>query len=143
VGKRTKEETVGERINYSINLDRAFGPLELVDVEALGDAVEDRWHNQTLVGVNDCVVRLGVMQGEFHWHHHDEEDEFFYVVDGRFLIDLEEENRTVELAPKQGFMVPRGVVHRTRAPERTVILMIEGAGVVPTGDAEGPDSAEG
>jgi mannose-6-phosphate isomerase-like protein (cupin superfamily) len=121
---------------YSINLDEAFGPLELIDVGAFADSVEDRWHNQTLVRVNDCVVRLGVMQGEFHWHHHDEEDEFFYVVDGRFLIDLEEGGgRTVELGPKQGFTVPRGVVHRTRAPERTVILMIEGAGVVPTGDA--------
>jgi mannose-6-phosphate isomerase-like protein (cupin superfamily) len=81
--------------------------------------------------VNDCVVRLGIMQGEFHWHKHDNEDEFFYVVDGRFLIDLED--LTVELMPKQGFTVPRGVVHRTRAPEKTVILMIEGAGVVPTG----------
>ena len=122
-------------MDYSINLDRAFGPLELVDVSALPEAVEERWHNQTLVGVNDCVVRLGVMQGEFHWHHHEEEDEFFYVVDGRFLIDLEEGNRTVELGPKQGFMVPKGVVHTTRAPERTIILMVEGAGVVPTGDA--------
>ena len=126
---------MSERMDYSINLNRAFGPLELVDVPAVAGAVEDRWHNQTLVGVNDCVVRLGVMQGEFHWHHHDEEDEFFYVVDGRFLIDLEEGGRTVELGPKQGFMVPKGVVHRTRAPERTVILMIEGAGVVPTGDS--------
>ncbi len=80
------------------------------------------------------MVRLGVMQGEFHWHHHDEEDEFFYVVEGRFLIDLQEEGRTVELTPRQGFSVPRGVVHRTRAPERTVILMFESAGVVPTGD---------
>jgi mannose-6-phosphate isomerase-like protein (cupin superfamily) len=74
------------------------------------------------------------MQGEFHWHHHEEEDEFFYVVEGRFLIDLEAEDRTVDLGPKQGFTVPRGVVHRTRAPERTVILMIEGSGVVPMGD---------
>lgn len=128
---------MSERIDYSINLDRAFGPLELVDVSTLAEAVEERWHNQTLVAVNDCVVRLGVMQGEFHWHHHDEEDEFFYVVDGRFLIDLETEDRTVELRPKQGFMVPKGVVHRTRAPERTVVLMIEGAGVVPTGDEGG------
>jgi mannose-6-phosphate isomerase-like protein (cupin superfamily) len=129
---------VSERMNYSIHLDRAFGPLELVDVPALAEAVQERWHNQTLVGVNDCVVRLGVIQGEFHWHHHDEEDEFFYVVDGRFLIDLHAEDRTVELKPKQGFMVPKGVVHRTRAPERTVVLMIEGAGVVPTGDESGP-----
>lgn len=124
---------MSERTPYSINLDQAFGPLELVDVRALAGAVGEQWYNQTLTRVNDCVVRLGVMQGEFHWHHHDEEDEFFYVVDGRFLVDLEE-GRTVELGPKQGFMVPKGVVHRTRAPERTVILMIEGAGVVPTGD---------
>ena len=125
---------MSEQHPYSINVDEAFGPLQLVDIQALADRVEDLWYNQTLVRVNDCVVRLGVMQGEFHWHHHDEEDEFFYVVDGCFLIDLQKEDRTVELAPKQGFTVPRRVVHRTRAPERTVILMIEGAGVIPTGD---------
>lgn len=123
-----------QRQEYSINLDEAFDFLELVDVGKLAGEVEYRWFNQTLCRVNDCVVRLGVMQGEFHWHHHDQEDEFFYVVDGRFLIDLEEEGRTVELAPKQGFAVPKGVVHRTRAPERTVILMFEGSGVMPTGD---------
>jgi mannose-6-phosphate isomerase-like protein (cupin superfamily) len=125
---------MGDQADYSINLDEAFDSLQLIDVAALAEAVEDRWHNQTLVRVNDCVVRLGVMQGEFHWHHHEEEDEFFYVVEGRFLIDLEAEDRTVDLGPKQGFTVPRGVVHRTRAPERTVILMIEGFGVVPMGD---------
>ena len=125
---------MAEESRYSINLDEAFGFLQLVDVEKLAAEVEDRWFNQTLCRVNDCVVRLGVMQGEFHWHHHDDEDEFFFVVDGRFLIDLEEEGRTVELAPRQCFAVPRGVVHRTRAPERTVILMFEGAGVAPTGD---------
>lgn len=125
---------MSEGTPYSINLDEAFGFLELVDVRALAGAVEDQWYNQTLCRINDCVVRLGVMQGEFHWHHHDEEDEFFYVIEGHFLIDLQEEGRTVELTPRQGFSVPRGVVHRTRAPERTVILMFEGAGVVPTGD---------
>jgi mannose-6-phosphate isomerase-like protein (cupin superfamily) len=125
---------MGDQADYSINLDEAFDSLQLIDVAALAEAVEDQWHNQTLVRVNDCVVRLGVMQGEFHWHHHEEEDEFFYVVEGRFLIDLEAEDRTVDLGPKQGFTVPRGVVHRTRAPERTVILMIEGSGVVPMGD---------
>ena len=129
-----RRQPLSKQHPYSINVDEAFGPLQPVDVQALADRVKDLWYNQTLVRVNDCVVRLGVMQGEFHWHHHDEEDEFFYVVDGRFLIDLQEEDRTVELAPKQGFTVPRRVVHRTRAPERTVILMIEGAGVVPTGD---------
>lgn len=125
---------MSERIDYSINLGTRFGPLERIDVQALADAVTDQWFNQTLCRVNDCVVRLGVMQGEFHWHKHDEEDEYFYVVDGRFLIDLDGGDRIVELAPKQGFVVPKGVMHRTRAPERTIILMIEGAGVTPTGD---------
>jgi mannose-6-phosphate isomerase-like protein (cupin superfamily) len=122
---------MASQASYSINLNTKFGPLELVDLEPLVQACQDKWYNQTLCRVNDSVVRLGIMQGEFHWHKHDNEDEIFYVVDGRFLIDLED--RTVELMPKQGFTVPRGVVHRTRAPEKTVILMIEGAGVVPTG----------
>jgi mannose-6-phosphate isomerase-like protein (cupin superfamily) len=82
--------------------------------------------------VNDSVVRLGVMQGEYHWHVHEHDDEFFFVLEGRFLIDLED--RSVELLPRQGFVVPKGVVHRTRAPERAVILMVETAGIVPTGD---------
>lgn len=116
---------------YAINLNAKFAPLELVDLDSLVQTCTDPWYNQTLCKVNDSVVRLGIMQGEFHWHKHDNEDEFFYVVGGRFLIDLED--RTVELMPRQGFTVPRGVVHRTRAPEKTVILMIEGAGVVPTG----------
>ncbi len=117
---------------YSINLDARYAPLEIVDVQALVDACKDPWYNQTLCRVNDSAVRLGVLQGEFHWHKHDSEDEFFYVVEGRFVIELE--GRTVELSPRQGFTVPKGVMHRTRAPERTVVLMIEGAGVIPTGD---------
>ena len=123
---------MGTQGHYSINLDTRYAPLELVDVQALVDACKDPWYNETLCRVNDSVVRLGVLQGEFRWHKHEKEDEFFYVVEGRFVIDLE--GRTVELAERQGFTVPKGVMHRTRAPERTVILMIEGAGVVPTGD---------
>ena len=117
---------------YATHLNVQFGPQELIDVQALVNACTDQWYNQTLCQVNESIVRLGVVRGEYHWHKHDEEDEFFYVVEGRLLIDLED--RTVELEPKQGFVVPKGVVHRTRAPERTVILMVERAGVVPTGD---------
>jgi dTDP-4-dehydrorhamnose 3,5-epimerase-like enzyme len=117
---------------YSINLTPKFAPLELIDVEALARVCQEKWFNQTLCCVNDCVVRLGVLHGEFHWHQHDREDEFFYVVTGCLLVDLA--GRSVELHPQQGLTVPRGVRHRTRALERTVVLMIEGAGVVPTGD---------
>ena len=118
--------------SYDIRLDTKFDPLQLIDVQRLIDESGETWYNQTLCQVNDCVVRLGIIHGDFHWHKHDEEDEFFLVVEGRLLIDVED--RTVELLPRQGFTVPRGVEHRTRAPERTVILMVEGAGVVPTGD---------
>jgi len=70
---------------YSINTDVRFNPLELIDVRRLQQETRAQWVNQTLCRVNDCVVRLGVLQGEF-------------------------------------------------APVRSVILMIEGKGVVPTGD---------
>jgi mannose-6-phosphate isomerase-like protein (cupin superfamily) len=116
---------------YATHTNVQYAPLEVIDVPALVAACTDQWYNQTLTRVNDSVVRLGVMQGEYHWHKHDDEDEFFYVVEGRFIIDLE--GRSVELTPGLGFTVPKGVVHRTRAPVRTVILMVEGAGVVPTG----------
>ena len=117
---------------YVTRLDVKYPPLELIDVGAEVRAVKDRWFNQTLCKVNDSVVRMGVVQGEYHWHKHVDLDEFFYVVEGRFYIDLED--RIVELMPQQGFVVPRGVTHRTRAPERAVILMVEGAEIVPTGD---------
>lgn len=121
-----------EQTNYSINLDVMYGFLKLIDVPSLIAACKEQWYNQTLCQVNDCVVRLGIMQGEFHWHKHDLEDEFFFVLQGNFLIDLEGE--TVSLQPHQGYTIPRGVVHRTRAPERTAILMVEKSTVKPTGN---------
>lgn len=119
-------------MDYAIHTDVKFGPLELIDVGKLADACPEKWWNQSLCRVNDCVLRLGIFEGEFHWHKHDVEDEVFYVLEGRLLLDLED--RTVELEPRQGFKVPRGILHRTRAPQRTVVLMIEAATVVPTGD---------
>lgn len=117
---------------YDTRLNVLHKPLELIDEKALAEAAPHKWYNQTLCRVNASVVRLGVVEGEYHWHKHDDDDEFFYVVEGRLLIDLEE--RVVELDPRQGFVVPKGVLHRTRAPHRTVILMFENAGIIPTGD---------
>jgi len=117
---------------YETLLNILHGPLELIDVQALADACEFKWFNQTLCKVNESVVRVAIIEGEYHWHKHDEDDEFFYVVEGKLLIDLE--GRTVELSPREGFVVPKGVVHRTRAPERTVILMVENAGIILTGN---------
>ncbi len=117
--------------SYNTRLNILHRPLEVIDVPQLVAACQDQWYNQTLCRVDEAVVRLGVVEGEYHWHHHESEDEFFYVVSGRFLIDLED--RTVDLAPGNGYVVPKGVKHRPRAPERTVILMVERPGIVPTG----------
>jgi mannose-6-phosphate isomerase-like protein (cupin superfamily) len=117
---------------YDIQLDDKFGYSTLIDV-AREAAAHEPWFNQTLTTVNDAVIRLGVIDGDFHWHKHDDTDEFFLVLDGQLEIDIED-GGTVTLDPQQGYTVPRGVVHRTRAPRRTVILMVEAAGVQPTGD---------
>ena len=129
---RTSPSDESSPYSYATHLNVLYPPLHVVDVQRLVDECTDKWYNQTLSRVNDSVVRLGVIQGEYHWHHHDDLDEFFYVVEGILLIDLED--RTVVLAERQGFVVPKGVQHRTRAPEKAVILMVEGAGIVPTGD---------
>jgi mannose-6-phosphate isomerase-like protein (cupin superfamily) len=122
-----------QQFPYATHLDVKFAPLSIVDVPGLIAACKDRWYNQTLCEVNDSVIRLGVLQGEYHWHKHDHDDEFFFVLEGQFFIDLE--SGPVELKPLEGFVVPRGVVHRTRAPQRAVILMAETRAIVPTGDA--------
>ncbi len=121
---------------YETRLNILHGPLEIVEAKALADTCEFKWFNQTLCKVNDSVIRLGVFEGEYHWHKHDEDDEFFFVMEGKLLIDLEDrsEVRVVELAPGHGFVVPRTVVHRTRAQQRTVVLMVENAGIIPTGN---------
>jgi mannose-6-phosphate isomerase-like protein (cupin superfamily) len=118
--------------DYDIRLDDKFGQLALIDIGAEA-AANTPWFNQTLTSVNDAVVRLGVIEGDFHWHKHDDTDEFFLVLEGELLIDFEERD-SVLLQPHQAFTVPKGVVHRTRAPVRTAILMVEAAGVSPTGD---------
>jgi mannose-6-phosphate isomerase-like protein (cupin superfamily) len=124
---------------YATHLDVLVPSLEKFDLDGLVSQVRDQWFNQTLCRVNDSVVRFGVMQGEYHWHKHDHDDEFFFVLSGCFLIDLDpgpdhSPGQVVELRPHQGYVVPKGVVHRTRAPERTVILMVETASIRPTGD---------
>jgi len=117
---------------YDIHMEVKYAPLELVEAGKLIDTCKEPWWNRTLSKVNESLVRLGVFLGEFHWHKHDREDEFFFVLEGQLLLDLE--GRTVTLEPRQGLMVPKGVLHRTRALTRTVVLMIEAATIQPTGD---------
>jgi mannose-6-phosphate isomerase-like protein (cupin superfamily) len=117
---------------YNIHTDIAYEPLQIIDAGKLADGCAEKWWNQTLCQVNDCAVRLGVFLGEFHWHLHEREDELFFVLEGKLLLDTE--GATAELMPRQGMLIPRGILHRTRAEVRTVVLMVEAASVTPTGD---------
>ena|SRR5882724_6034343 len=119
------------QFNYVTRLDIKYDHFELIDVPAMVAECKDKWFNQTLTKVNESVVRVGIVEGEYHWHKHDTEDEFFFVLEGKLFIDLED--KTIELNPHQGYTVSRGVIHRTRAPKKTVMLMVEPDTIVPTG----------
>jgi mannose-6-phosphate isomerase-like protein (cupin superfamily) len=121
-----------DHTRYDTRLDIKYKPLELIDEKAFTDAVTHPWFNQSLCLVNESVVRVAAVQGEYHWHKHDNDDEFFYVVEGELQIDLRD--RTIVLGERQGVVIPRGVEHRPRAPKRTVMLMVETKAIVPTGD---------
>jgi mannose-6-phosphate isomerase-like protein (cupin superfamily) len=120
-------------MSYDIETRPLYEALQLIDAGTLADECSEKWWNRTLVQINESVARIGVFEGEFHWHKHDREDELFFVLDGTLLMDLEG-GRTVELGPRQALVVPKGTLHRPRAPKRTVVLMVEPATVVPTGD---------
>ena len=118
--------------HYKFNLDIQYAPLETIDVNEIVANCRDQWFNQTLIQVNGSVVRVGIVEGEFHWHKHDDDDELFFVLSGTLFVDTE--SRTFELGPNQGVTVPKGVLHRTRAPQKVVMLMVENAGIQPSGD---------
>jgi mannose-6-phosphate isomerase-like protein (cupin superfamily) len=121
-----------KQFSYVTKLDIKFNKLERFDIQQMVNECKDKWFNQTLTQVNDSVVRLGIVEGEYHWHKHDNDDEFFFVINGQLLIDLEDQ--TIELNPNQGVTISKGVLHRTRAPEKTVMLMVETSAIKPTGD---------
>lgn len=123
---------MSKKYSYVTNLDIKFDQLERFDINEEVAACTEKWFNQSLVKVNDSVVRLGIVEGEYHWHKHDNDDEFFYIIDGQLLIDLED--RTIELNPNQGVTIPKGVMHRPRAPRKTVMIMMETNSIEPTGN---------
>jgi mannose-6-phosphate isomerase-like protein (cupin superfamily) len=121
-----------QQFNYVTRLDVKFQHLQKMDINQLVRENTDKWFNQTLTQVNDSVVRIGIVEGEYHWHKHDNDDEFFYVLDGQLFVDLED--RSIELNPNQGVTISKGIMHRTRAPKKTVMLMVETKQITPTGD---------
>jgi mannose-6-phosphate isomerase-like protein (cupin superfamily) len=120
-----------KQFDYVTKLDIKYDHLQRMDIPQMVRDCKDKWFNQTLTKVNESVVRLGIVEGEYHWHKHDNDDEFFFVLEGQLLIDLE--NQTIELNPTQGVTISKGVMHRPRATMRTVMLMVETSAIQPTG----------
>lgn len=123
---------MAEENKYNINLDVKYKHFEIIDVPEIVRECREKWFNRTLTQVNNSVVRIGIVEGEFHWHKHDEDDEFFFVLEGKLFIELE--NKTIELGPGQGTTISKGVLHKPRAPQKTVMLMVENKNILPTGD---------
>jgi mannose-6-phosphate isomerase-like protein (cupin superfamily) len=121
-----------KEFNYVTKLDVKFDHLQRIDIPQMVKECKDKWFNQSLTQVNDSVVRIGIVEGEYHWHKHDKDDEFFLVLEGQLLIDMED--RTIELNPGQGVTITKGIMHRPRAPKKTVMLMVETSTIQPTGD---------
>jgi mannose-6-phosphate isomerase-like protein (cupin superfamily) len=118
--------------NYNQQMDVKYDHLELIDVPSIVAECKEKWFNQTLTQINDSVARLGIVEGDYHWHKHDNDDEFFFVLSGKLYIDLED--RTIELESNQGVTITNGVMHRPRAPQKTVMLMVETSAIDPIGD---------
>ena len=121
-----------KEFNYVTKPDIRYKHLEKIDIPGIIRECKDKWYNETLTQVNNSVVRIGIVEGEYHWHKHDNDDEFFFVLEGKLLIDLE--GKTIELNPLEGFTIPKGIIHRTRAPQKTIMLMVETKEIQPTGD---------
>lgn len=117
--------------NYNQRMDIKYKHLEKIDVNEIVNECKDKWFNQTLTKVNESVIRIGIVEGEYHWHKHDEEDEFFFVLSGKLIIELE--NKTIELNPNEGVTITKGIIHKPFAPIKTVMLMVETDTIDPIG----------
>lgn len=123
---------MNKKYEYNQQMNIKFAHQEIIDVPKIVEECDVKWFNQTLTKINDSVARIGIVEGEYHWHKHEEDDEFFFVLSGRLYIDLED--KTIELNPNQGVTISKGVLHKPRAPKKTVMLMIETASIDPIGN---------
>lgn len=121
-----------KKYSYNQQMDIKYQHHEVIDVPKIVEECTEKWFNQTLTKVNGSVARIGIVEGEYHWHKHDNDDEFFFVLSGKLFIDLED--KTIELNPNQGTTITKGVMHRPRAPKKTVMLMVETDSIDPIGE---------
>jgi mannose-6-phosphate isomerase-like protein (cupin superfamily) len=108
--------------------------MEKVNLREKLSLFTEHWSPRIVGELNGQLVKLVKFQGPFVWHHHDNEDELFLVVKGRFRMELRDRN--VDLEEGEFFIVPRGVEHRPVADEETHILLFEPASTLNTGNVE-------
>ena len=95
----------------------------MVDLAAKLASFDETWAPRIVAELNGQYVKVAKLEGEYVWHSHAEQDELFWVLEGRLRLELRE--RTIELGPGQLFVVPRGVEHRPVAPERVEVVLFE------------------
>lgn len=118
--------------NYNQQMNVKFGYLEKITVKDIVLSNTDKWFNQTLCEVNASVLRLGIFEGEYHMHKHENDDEVFFVLEGEIILETEKGN--FELGQYEGTCVPKGIMHRPIVPNgKAVVLMIENKGIDPIG----------
>ena len=120
-----------KKYDYKQLMDVKFKHQEVIDISKIVEENQEKWFNQTLTKINGSVARIGIVEGEYHWHNHPNDDEFFFVLSGKLFIDLEDQ--TIELNPHQGTTISKGVMHRPRAPKKVVMLMVETDSIDPIG----------
>ncbi len=92
----------------------------------------DHWNPRIIASLNGQEVRIAKIKGDFVWHHHEHEDELFWVQKG--VLNIEFRDKTVTLHPGEMIVVPRGIEHRPVAPEEVELLLFEPSSTVNTGD---------
>jgi mannose-6-phosphate isomerase-like protein (cupin superfamily) len=109
--------------------------LEKVDLEQKLSLFDEPWQPKIVAELNDAYVKVVKLEGEFVWHHHDDEDELFWVVSGRLRMELRD--GAVVLEPGELLVVPKGVEHRPVAEGETHVVLIEPKTTLNTGNVRG------
>lgn len=123
---------MNKKLNYNMQMDVKYDYLEKINVPEIVSSCTDKWFNQSLCNVNSSVFRLGIFEGEYHLHKHDNDDELFFVLDGSIILETEKGN--FELGQYEGVSVPKGIMHRPIAKQKAIVLMIENTGIDPIGN---------
>lgn len=108
--------------------------MERINLAQKFAKISEYWKPYIAAELNGQLVKLDKLKGEFVWHHHENEDEMFLVVKGRFRIEFRD--RTVWLEEGEFIVVPRGVEHRPVADTEAWILLFEPASTLNTGNVE-------